>query len=106
MTFKKFMLQGILPLGLFLLLVVCGKCLYMVDGQVDWFRACLVFGIPYGIPYMIWVIPIGGSVTTSIGVLALNCVIGAVFGCFIAVFAVVRAVYYVIGYPVHKVLRR
>ena len=29
-----------------------GKYLYLVDGEIDWFRLMLVYGVPVGIPYM------------------------------------------------------
>ena len=80
------------------LIAVCGQYIYMVDGQVDLFRLCMVFGVPFGIPYMLIVIPIGGSISRGVGILALNAIIGALFGFVIAVFAFVKAVVYLIWY--------
>ena len=92
----KRILSGVIYIALIvaaiLLLACLGKYIYIVDGHIDWLRFCLVFGIPFGIPYMLFVIPIGGNPATSAVILALNLIVGAVFGCLIAVFAFVRAI--------------
>lgn len=64
----------------------------MVDGTIDYFRAMLVFGVPFGIPYMFTVIPIGGDTSWCLGILVLNIVLGALFGCAIAVGILVKAI--------------
>lgn len=94
----KLMKNSILPLATLFLIGLLGQYLYIVDGQIDWFRLCMVFGVPFGIPYMLFVIPIGGSISRGVGVLALNAIIGALFGFVIAVFAFVKAVVYLIWY--------
>ena len=88
-----------------LLIAVLGQYLYIVDGQIDWFRLCMVFGVPFGIPYMLFVIPIGGSISRGVGILALNAIIGALFGFVIAVFAFVKAVAYLIWYLTSSLVR-
>ena len=70
----------------------------MVEGQIDFFRFCMVVGIPFGIPYMLFVIPIGGNITRGVAILALNAIIGALFGFVIAGFAFIRAVVYLVWY--------
>ena len=102
----KLMRNSIFPLAALFLIGLLGQYLYIVDGQIDWFRLCLVFGVPFGIPYMLFVIPIGGSISRGIGILALNAIIGALFGFAIAVFAFVRAVCYLIWYVVSAVGKR
>ena len=78
------------------LLAVLGQCIYIVDGQIDLFRLSMVFGVPFGLPYMLFVIPIGGSISRGIGILALNAIIGALFGFGIAIFAFIKAVVYLL----------
>ncbi len=90
----KLIKNTVIPVVVILLLAYLGKYIYVVDGQIDWLRVCLVFGIPFGVPYMLWVIPIGGNPAASAAILALNVVVGAMFGCVIAVFALVRAAIY------------
>lgn len=49
----KLIKNCVFPIVLFLLIAWIGKGIYMVDGQIDWFRACLCFGLPFGITHMI-----------------------------------------------------
>lgn len=98
--------KGVLPILIIALIAVCGQFIYMVDGQVDLFRLCMVFGVPFGIPYMLIVIPIGGSISRGVGILALNAIIGALFGCVIAAVVFVKAVIYVLRYVVGGVIKR
>lgn len=88
--------NSILPLAAILLIAVLGQYIYIVDGQVDLFRLAMVYGVPFGIPYMFFVIPIGGSISRGIGILVLNAIVGALFGSVIAAFAFVRAIVYLI----------
>ena len=101
----KLMKNVIVPVAAILLLAYLGKYIYIVDGHIDWLRLCLVFGIPFGIPYMLWVIPIGGNPATSVVLLALNVIVGALFGCLIAVIALVRATVYTLSWIVHSARR-
>ena len=101
----KLMKNSILPLAALFLIGLLGQYLYIVDGQIDWFRLCMVFGVPFGIPYMLFVIPIGGSISRGVGILALNAIIGALFGSVIAVFAIVKAVVYLIWYLISSLAR-
>lgn len=103
---RRLLTKSILPIALFLLLASVGQYIYVVDGQIDWFRAMLVFGLPYGIPYMIFVIPIGGSVSGKAALLVFNAIIGALFGCFIAAWILVRAIAYLIVDTVRFVANR
>lgn len=67
---------------------------------------CMVFGVPFGIPYMLIVIPIGGSISRGVGILALNAIIGALFGCVIAAAVFVKAVIYVFRYLAGSLMKR
>ena len=98
--------KGIFPILIIVLIAVCGQCIYMVDGQVDLFRLCMVFGVPFGIPYMLIVIPIGGSISRGVGILGLNAIIGALFGCVISAAVFVKAVIYVFRYVAGSLMKR
>jgi len=89
----KLMKTSIIPIAVILSLAYLGKYIYLVDGRVDWLRLCLVFGIPFGVPYMFFVIPIGDNPTCSITIMVIYVFIGALFGCIIVVFALIRAVF-------------
>lgn len=92
----KLMKNVIVPLAAILLLGWLGQYIYIVDNHIDCLRLCLVFGIPFGIPYMLWVIPIGGNPEASVALLVVNVIVGALFGCLIAVFAFLRALIYIV----------
>lgn len=102
----RFIKNVVVPVAAILLLAWLGKYIYIVDGRIDWLRLCLVFGLPFGIPYMLWVIPIGGNPTKSAVLLMLNLIVGAVFGCLIAVFALIRAVAYLFLLVIHAGMKK
>lgn len=102
----KLIKNSIIPIAAIMILAYLGHYIYMVDGQIDWLRFCLVYGIPFGVPYMLWVIPIGGNPATSAAILVLNVVIGALFGCVIAAFALIRAVIFLAWWGIKKVTGR
>lgn len=102
----KLFRHGIIPILIITLIAVCGQYIYIVDGQVDLFRLCMVFGVPFGIPYMLIVIPIGGSISRGVGILALNAIIGALFGCVIAAVVFIKAVVYTLKYVVGGLMKR
>lgn len=109
MSGKIFLVHSIFPLMGIGLLLLLGQYLYVVEGQIDFFRFCMVVGVPFGIPYMLFVIPIGGSISRGVAILALNAIIGALFGFVIAGFAFIRAVVYLVWYIISsaaKVLQK
>ena len=86
-----------------LLIALLGQYIYIVDGQIDWFRFCMVFGVPFGLPYMLVVLPIGGSISRGIGILALNAIIGALFGFVIAGIVFMKSAIYLIGHIIRTI---
>ena len=101
----KLVKNTLLPMAGIVILLYLGQYIYMVDDQIEWMRLMLVVGVPFGIPYMLFVIPIGGDPATSVFLIMLNILIGALFGCVIAVFAVIRAVVYGIGWIIGMIIR-
>ena len=91
MTFKNFVCKGILVFAGLLLLGWIGKYIYMVDGEIDWFRFMLVYGVPVGIPHIL-------------GMAALCVIVGGIFGCVIAAWLGIRAVWYMVGFPISKIV--
>lgn len=94
----KLVRKSILPLAVILLIAVLGKYIYMVDGQIDVFRLCMVYGVPFGVPYMLIVLPAGGSISKGIGFIAFGVIIGAMIGCVVAAFYAARAVAYLMWF--------
>ena len=98
MTFKNFMYKGVLMITVLALIGWLGKYLYLVDGEIDWFRLMLVYGVTVGIPYMFFIITCHWDLSGILGMMALCVIVGSLFGSFIAIWLLVRAVGYVIGY--------
>lgn len=98
MTFKNFMYKGVLMITVLALIGWLGKYLYLVDGEIDWFRLMLVYGVLVGIPYMFFIIPWHWDLSGILGMMALCVIVGSLFGSIIAIWLLVRAVGYVIGY--------
>ena len=105
MTFKNFVCKGILVFAGLLLLGWIGKYIYMVDGEIDWFRFMLVYGVPVGIPHMFIIIPWHWDLSGILGMMTLCVIVGSLFGSFIAIWLLVRAVGYVIGYPINYMIK-
>ena len=97
---SNFIRKGVIPLLAISVLLYLGQYIYMVDGQLDWFRLAMVIGIPMGIPYMFVIIPLHWNLSGLLGMMVLCIMVGGLFGCFIAAFLVIRAVIYVIMFPI------
>lgn len=100
----KLIKNSIIPIVMLALITWLGKYIFIADGQIDWFKAWLVYGIPFGLPYMLFIIPIGGSINSNILLLLANIFVGAAFGIVIAFFAGIKAVFYFIFFVIKKVL--
>lgn len=105
MTFKNFMYKGVLMIAVLALIGWIGKYLYLVDGEIDWFRLMLVYGVPVGIPYMFFIIPWYWDLSGILGMMTLCVIVGSLIGSFIAVWLLVRAMGYVIGYPINYMIK-
>ena len=100
------MRKGVLVVVALALIGWLGKYLYLVDGEIDWFRLMLVYGVPIGIPYMFFIFPWHWDLSGTIGMVALCAIIGAIFGFIIAIGIAIRAVWYVIAFPISCLLRK
>lgn len=78
----------------------------MVDGEIEWFRVMLLYGIPYAFPYLLLYVPRWGGISGGIGALALEVIIAAVFGAVIAAAAFIKAVAYLIAAPLQTVISK
>ena len=67
---------------------------------------CTVHGVPIGIPYMFIIIPSRWDLSGTVGMAAMSVIIGAVFGFIVAIGIAVRAVWYVITFPVSVLIRK
>lgn len=106
MTFRNFMYKGVFVIVGLALIGWLGKYLYMVDGEIDWFRLMLVYGVPVGIPHMFFIVPWHWDLSGILGMMALCVIVGSLIGSFIAVWLLVRAISYIIGYPISCFVKR
>ena len=59
----------------------------------DFFMFWILVGLPFGIRRMwLWLIPRNYGIAGSLGILALDCIIGGIIGGFMAVIAMIKAV--------------
>lgn len=64
-----------------------------VFGDFDWFRFWLIAGFPYGIRRMcLFLIPVNYGISGSVGIFALDCIIGGLIGGFVLAFSILRMV--------------
>ena len=78
---KVFMKEVVLPLGLTLCLAAFLKPVYMADGVCDLFLLWLCVGLPFGLRRMcLWLVPFGYSISGTVGIFALNIIVGGLIG--------------------------
>ena len=78
---KVFMKKVVFPLGLAFCLAAFLKPIYMADGVCDYFLMWLCVGLPFGIRRMcLWLVPFGYSISGTVGIFALNIIIGGLIG--------------------------
>lgn len=78
---KTFLKEVLLPLLLVICLAVFLKPIYMADGECDYFLLWLCVGLPFGLRRMcLWLVPFGYGIAGTVGVFALNLIIGGLIG--------------------------
>lgn len=101
---KNWIFKGVLPLLLIAFMLFFFKGAYFVDGKIDWFWMWMCVGAPFGIVHLaVFVIPMNMDITNSLGVLFAHLVISGLFGGFIAAWTAVKAIYYLVVYPIVKI---
>jgi len=78
---KTLFKEVILPVFLAFCLASFFKPIYMVNGQCDYFLMWMLVGLPFGFRRMsLWLIPRGFGLSGTVGVLALNLIVGGLIG--------------------------
>ena len=78
---KTFLKEVLLPLLIALCLAAFFKPVYMADGVCDYFLMWLCVGFPFGIRRMcLWLVPFGYGISGTVGIFALNIIIGGLIG--------------------------
>ncbi len=78
---KTFMKEVVVPFGLAIFLAAFLKPIYMAGGVCDYFLMWLCVGLPFGIRRIcLWLVPFGYSISGTVGIFALNIIIGGLIG--------------------------
>lgn len=90
--FKKIVLTVLIAGVLF----YWGKILFVKDGQIEYFYVALFCGVPFGIRRMfLWLVPFGHDITFTIGIFAVNIIVGGIIGIFVLAWKLVVAAWYI-----------
>jgi len=94
---KDFLKKVVLPVFLAWFLFSMFKPVFTNDGVTDYFKVWLVCGIPFGIwRVRLWLIPRGFDLGGTVGVWAVNFIVGGLIGGVIIVWRLAVAAWYVI----------
>lgn len=93
-TMKDFLKKAVLPVVVALFLYSIFSRIFVEDGVKDFFLIWLACGVPFGIGKMFTLIPIGFGIAGTVGVVALNIVLGGLIGGVILIWKLAVAVWY------------
>jgi len=94
---KDFFKKTVLPVCLAWFLFAMFKPVFTRDGVTDYFLVWLMCGIPFGIRRVyLWLIPSGFDLGGTVGVWALNFIVGGLIGGVVLVWRLVCAAWYLI----------
>ena len=94
---KDFFTKFVLPVFLAWLLFAMFKPVFTNDGVTDYFKVWLACGVPFGIWRLrVWLIPRGFDIGGTVGVWALNIIIGGLIGGVVVVWRLLVAAWYTI----------
>lgn len=89
-------MKSVIPMGLALLLFFMFQSIFTQNGERNFFLMWICCGIPFGIRRMfVWFIPHGYDLGGTVGILALNFVLGGLIGGFILIWRLLVAVWYI-----------
>ena len=91
---KDFLKKTIVPVVAALLLYSIFSRIFVENGMIDFFLVWLACGVPFGIGKMFTLIPVGFGISGTVGVVALNIVLGGLIGGVILIYRLAVAVWY------------
>lgn len=93
---KDFFKRTVLPVAIALLLFFMFKSAFTKDGVTNYFYVWLCCGIPFGIRRMfVWLVPHGYDIAGTVGIVALNFILGGIIGGVILIWRLVVAAWYI-----------
>ena len=97
MKASEFTKKALVPVVSALFLAALLRPLCMTGGKCDYLKLWFYMGIPFGIHRMFaWIIPKGYDIGGSIGILAINLLIGGVIGGSVLLWRLVMALAYLV----------
>ena len=93
---KDFLKHTVLTLVIALFLFLIFKSVFTKNGETEYFYVWLCCGIPFGIRRMfVWLVPHGYDLGGSVGIIAVNFIIGGLIGGVILTWRLVVALWYI-----------
>lgn len=93
---KDFLKHTVLTLVIALFLFLIFKSVFTKNGETEYFYVWLCCGIPFGIRRMfVWLVPHGYDLGGTVGIIAVNFIIGGLIGGVILTWRLVVAVWYI-----------
>ena len=90
----SFLKNSVLPVVVALFLYSIFSRIFVDNGTLNLFLIWLACGVPFGIGKMFTLIPIGFGISGTVGVVALNIVLGGLIGGVILIYRLAVAVLY------------
>lgn len=91
---RDFMRKTVLPVVVALLLFSIFSRIFIENGKPNYFLIWIACGVPFGIGKMFTLIPIGFGISGTVGVVALNIILGGLIGGVILIYRLAVAVWY------------
>lgn len=91
---KEFLKKTVIPVVVALFLFSMFSRIFVENGAPDYFLIWLACGVPFGIGKMFTLIPIGFGISGTVGVVALNLVLGGLIGGVILIWKLAVALWY------------
>lgn len=93
---KGFLKKTILPIVIALCLFLMFKNVFTENGQTNYFYVWICCGIPFGIRRMfVWLVPHGYDIAGTVGIVALNFILGGIIGGVVLIWRLAVAVWYI-----------
>lgn len=91
---KEFLKKTVIPVVVALFLFSMFSRIFVENGAPDYFLIWLACGVPFGIGKMFTLIPIGFGISGTVGVVALDLVLGGLIGGVILIWKLAVALWY------------
>ena len=88
---KRFMVSVLLPIVIASVAALLLKAVYMKPEGINYLLMWICIGIPFGIHRMcVWLVPTKFDLAGTIGVMAVNIIVGGIIGGFAFVFQILK----------------